>query len=98
MSLAPQMSGGKLDLQATGSNYGDDHAMSASLTYGHNFYRRQITTMVLAGAYYNQPGIIYEAARPWGRLGYTMFTNTKAAVAAGAPTYTIAIRAVRWQR
>ena len=37
VSLTPQMTGGKIDLQATGSNYGDDHALSASLTYGHGF-------------------------------------------------------------
>jgi iron complex outermembrane receptor protein len=44
---------------------------------------------VFAAAYYNQPHIIYEAKRPWGRQGWTQFTNTKAAIAAGAPTYTI---------
>ena len=27
VSLTPQMEGGKIDLQATGSNYGDDHAL-----------------------------------------------------------------------
>jgi iron complex outermembrane receptor protein len=89
VSLAPQMTGGKIDLQATGSNYGDDHALSGSLTYGHGFAGNK-GQFVFAAAYYNQPHIIYEAARPWGRQAWTQFTNTKAAVAAGAPTYTIA--------
>src|SRR6266567_1995424 len=88
VSLTPQMTGGKLDLQATGSNYGDDHALSASFTYGHGFDGSK-GQVVFAAAYYNQPHIIYEARRPWGRQGWTQFTNTKAAVAAGAPTYTI---------
>jgi outer membrane receptor protein involved in Fe transport len=88
VSLAPQMTGGKIDLQATGSNYGDDHALSGSFTYGHGFAGNK-GQIVFAAAYYNQPHIIYEARRPWGRQGWTQFTNTKAAVAAGAPTYTI---------
>jgi outer membrane receptor protein involved in Fe transport len=88
VSLAPQLTGGKLDLQATGSNYGDDHALSASFTYGHGFAGNK-GQVVFAAAYYNQPHIIYEAKRPWGRQGWTQFTNTKAAIAAGAPTYTI---------
>jgi iron complex outermembrane receptor protein len=88
VSLTPQMTGGKIDLQATGSNYGDDHALSASLTYGHGFDGGK-GQVVFAAAYYNQPHIIYEAKRPWGRQGWTQFTNTKAAIAAGAPTYTI---------
>jgi len=88
ISLTPKMEGGKLDLQATGSNYGDDHALSGSFTYGHGFAGNK-GQIVFAAAYYDQPHIIYEAHRPWGRLGYTQFTNTPAAVAAGAPTYTI---------
>jgi outer membrane receptor protein involved in Fe transport len=88
VSLAPQMTGGKIDLQATGSNYGDDHALAGSLTYGHGFAGNK-GQFVFAASYYNQPHIIYEARRPWGRQGWTQFTNTKAAVAAGAPTYTI---------
>ncbi len=88
VSLTPQQTGGKLDLQATGSNYGDDHALSGSFTYGHGFAGNK-GQIVFAAAYYNQPHIIYEARRPWGRQGWTQFTNTKAAVAAGAPTYTI---------
>jgi iron complex outermembrane receptor protein len=88
VSLTPQMTGGKIDLQATGSNYGDDHALSGSLTYGHGFAGNK-GQFVFAAAYYDQPHIIYEAKRPWGRQGWTQFTNTKAAIAAGAPTYTI---------
>jgi iron complex outermembrane receptor protein len=88
VSLTPQMTGGKINLQATGSNYGDDHALSGSLTYGHGFDGGK-GQVVFAAAYYDQPHIIYEARRPWGRQGYTQFTNTKAAIAAGAPTYTI---------
>ena len=88
VSLAPQMTGGKIDLQATGSNYGDDHALAGSFTYGHGFAGNK-GQFVFAASYYNQPHIIYEARRPWGRQGWTQFTNTKAAVAAGAPTYTI---------
>ena len=37
ISLVPEMTGGKVDVQFNASNYGDDHATSASLTYGHNF-------------------------------------------------------------
>jgi len=76
VALAPQMTGGKIDLQATGSNYGDDHALSGSLTYGHGFAGNK-GQIVFAAAYYNQPHIIYEARRPWGRQGWTQFTNTK---------------------
>src|SRR3569833_72743 len=89
VSLTPKMEGGKIDLQATGSNYGDDHALSGSFTYGHGFAGNK-GQIVFAAAYYNQPHIIYEARRPWGRQAWTQFTSTKAAVAAGAPTYTIA--------
>ena len=88
VSLTPQMEGGKIDLQATGSNYGDDHALAGSLTYGHGFAGNK-GQVVFAASYYNQPHIIYEARRPWGRQAWTQFTNTKAAVAAGAPTFTI---------
>lgn len=88
VSLTPQMSGGKLDLQATGSNYGDDRALSGSFTYGHGFAGNK-GQVVFATSYYNQPRIIYEGSRPWGREGWTQFTNTKAAIAAGAPTYVI---------
>ena len=51
VSLTPQMTGGKLDLQATGSNYGDDHALSASFTYGHGFAGNK-GQVVFAAAYY----------------------------------------------
>jgi iron complex outermembrane receptor protein len=89
VGLTPQMTGGKIDLQVTGSNYGDDHATSAALTYGHDFAGDKLHA-VFAASYYNQPKIIYQNARPWGRLGYTEFTNTKAAVAAGGPQFVIA--------
>ncbi|HKU53900.1 MAG TPA: TonB-dependent receptor [Rhizomicrobium sp.] len=89
IQLTPQMTGGKLDLQANASNYGDDHALSAALTYGHDLFGGR-GHFVFASSYYNQPKIIYQKARPWGRLGYTMFTNTKAAVAAGGPQFVIA--------
>ena len=89
VSLTPKMEGGKIDFQATGSNYGDDHALAGSLTYGHSFAGGK-GQMVFAASYYNQPHIIYEARRPWVRLAWTQFSNTRAAVAAGAPTYTIA--------
>ena len=88
IALTPQMNGGKLDLQANASNYGDDHALSAALTYGRDVFGGR-GHFVFAGSYYNQPKIIYENARPWGRQGYTLFTNTKAAVAAGAPQFVI---------
>lgn len=88
VSLTPQMSGGKLDLQATESNYGDDRAISGSFTYGHGFAGNK-GQVVFATSYYNQPRIIYEGSRPWGREGWTQLTNTKAAIAAGAPTYVI---------
>ncbi|MDB5188374.1 MAG: TonB-dependent receptor-like protein [Candidatus Kaiserbacteria bacterium] len=89
IQLTPQMTGGKLQLQADASNYGDDHGLSAALTYGHDFFSNR-AHFVFAGSYYNQPKIIYEKARPWGRQGYTEFTNTKAAVAAGGPQFVIA--------
>jgi iron complex outermembrane receptor protein len=89
VGLTPQMTGGKIDLQVTGSNYGDDHATSAALSYGHDFAGGKMHA-VFAASYYNQPKIIYQNARPWGRLGYTEFTNTKAAVAAGGPQFVIA--------
>ncbi|HKU65211.1 MAG TPA: TonB-dependent receptor [Rhizomicrobium sp.] len=89
ISLTPEMTGGKLDLQANTSNYGDNNALSAALTYGHNLFSGR-GHFVFAGSYYNQPKIIYQNARPWGRLGYTLFTNTKAAVTAGGPQFVIA--------
>jgi iron complex outermembrane receptor protein len=89
ISLVPEMTGGKLDLQANSSNYGDDHALSAAFTYGHNFLNDRLH-VVFAASYYRQPKIIYESARPWGRLGYTMLQNTPAAIAAGASQFVIA--------
>ena len=89
ISLTPEMTGGKLQLQADASNYGDDHGLSAAMTYGHNFFSGR-GHFVFASSYYNQPKIIYEKARPWGRLGYTLFNNTKAAIAAGGPQFVIA--------
>ena len=68
VSLTPQMTGGKIDLQATGSNYGDDHALSGSLTYGHGFAGNK-GQIVFAAAYYNQPHIIYEAQASLGAAG-----------------------------
>jgi len=89
ISLVPDMEGGKFDFQADASNYGDDHALSAALSYGHNFLNGRLH-WVFASSYYRQPKIIYERARPWGRLGYTLFQNTPAAIAAGASQFTIA--------
>ncbi|HEX4271985.1 MAG TPA: TonB-dependent receptor [Rhizomicrobium sp.] len=88
VSLKSAMTGGKIDFQQTQSNYGDDRATSLALTYGNDFFGGK-AQWVFAGSYYSQPKIIYENARPWGRLGYTEFQNTAAAVAGGAPVYQI---------
>jgi iron complex outermembrane receptor protein len=84
VGLVSSMNGGKIDLQGTISDYGDDRQKSASFAYGHNFFDDKLH-VVVAGSYFRQPSIIYENARPWGSLGYTRFTNTKAAIAAGGP-------------
>ncbi|UAK25910.1 TonB-dependent receptor plug domain-containing protein [Sphingomonas nostoxanthinifaciens] len=84
VGLISTMNGGKIDLQGVISDHGDDRQKSASIAFGHDFLSGRLH-LVAAGSYFRQPSIIYENARPWGRLGYSLFTNTAANIAAGQP-------------
>ena len=84
VGLISSMSGGKIDVQGTISEYGDNRQKSVAVAVGHNFFGDRLHA-VAAGSYFRQPNIIYQNARPWGRLGYARFTNTAAAIAAGEP-------------
>jgi len=53
ISLVPEMEGGKVDFQANASNYGDNHALSAALSYGHGFLSNRLH-WVFAASYYRQ--------------------------------------------
>jgi outer membrane receptor protein involved in Fe transport len=88
VGFVSSMNGGKIDVQGTISDYGDNRQKSASFAWGHNFLDDRLH-LVTAGTYFRQPNIIYENARPWGRQGYSLFTNTAANVAAGGPTMVI---------
>jgi outer membrane receptor protein involved in Fe transport len=84
IGLNSKMEGGRIDVQSTVSNYGDDAEKTVSFAYGHSFANDRLH-FVMAGSYFEQPDILYENARPWGRLGYARYTNTAANIAAGQP-------------
>ncbi|GAA4222000.1 TonB-dependent receptor [Sphingomonas endophytica] len=72
--LADNVEGGKLDAQYNVSTHGDLGQISASALYGGKFGGNR-GRYLLAGSYFNQPDIIYQGARDWGRNGVTFIPN-----------------------
>ena len=81
IGLISSMNGGKIDVQATIAQAGDNRQKSVSAAWGHNFGDR--LHFVAAGSYFRQPNIIRVRDRDWGRLGYARYQNTAANIAAG---------------
>ena len=72
--LNDKIEGGKIDGQYNVSTYGDMHQYSLSAIYGTRFDDGR-GRFVIAGSYFEQPDIIYQGARPWGRRGVTFIPN-----------------------
>ncbi|WP_162875477.1 TonB-dependent receptor plug domain-containing protein [Sphingomonas crusticola] len=82
IGLISSMTGGKIDVQGTIGQTGDDRQKSISASWGHNFLNDRLH-FVVAGSYFRQPNIIRIRDRDWGREGYTRYQNTAANIAAG---------------
>lgn len=72
--LDGQLQGGRADVQFGTSGQGDNKSYSASLAYGARFAEGR-GHIVVAGAYFDRPDIMYQGARDWGRNGTTLIPN-----------------------
>ena len=72
--LNDSIEGGKIDAQYNVSTYGDMDQYSVSGIYGGRFSDGR-GRFVVAGSYFEQPDIVYQGARPWGRQGVTFIPN-----------------------
>ncbi|MHC9420233.1 TonB-dependent receptor plug domain-containing protein [Sphingomonas citri] len=72
--LADNVQGGKIDAQYNVSTHGDLGQISASAIYGGKFGDGR-GRFVAAASYFDQPDVIYQGAREWGRRGVTFIPN-----------------------
>jgi iron complex outermembrane receptor protein len=72
--LNDKIVGGKIDGQINLSTYGDIPQYSLSGIYGAKFSEGR-GHFVAAASYFEQPDIVYQGARPWGRRGVTFIPN-----------------------
>lgn len=72
--LNDKIVGGKIDGQFNISTYGDLPQYSLSGLYGGKFDDGR-GHFVVAASYFEQPDIVYQGARPWGRRGVTFIPN-----------------------
>lgn len=72
--LNDTIKGGKIDGQFNISTHGDMPQYSLSGVYGGRFDDER-GRFVIAGSYFEQPDIIYQGARDWGRRGVTFIPN-----------------------
>jgi len=72
--LNDTIEGGKIDGQYNVSTHGDLGQASLSALYGGKFAGGR-GRYVVAGSYFDQPDIVYQGARDWGRRGVTFIPN-----------------------
>jgi iron complex outermembrane recepter protein len=72
--LNDHIEGGKIDGQYNVSTHGDLDQYSLSAIYGGKFGDGR-GHFVIAGSYFDQPDIVYQGARDWGRRGVTFIPN-----------------------
>jgi len=72
--LNDTIQGGKIDGQYNVSTHGDLDQYSLSAIYGGKFGDGR-GRFVVAGSYFEQPDIVYQGARDWGRRGVTFIPN-----------------------